>query len=118
VRERYDRKSKGRRKEGGREGERERGREGERERERNRGKERARGSAQRGNLRWDFDALYSANPIAPVCFMRECYLPAAAYNGIDLANAALYVLRRVRPRRKNLVPIAHMYVVHSGCIQI
>lgn len=41
-----------------------------------------------------------------MCFMRECYLPAAAYNGIDLA--ALYVLRRVRPRRKNLVPIAHM----------
>jgi len=51
-----------------------------------------------------------------MCFMRECYLPAAAYNGIDLANAALYVLRRVRPRWKNLVPIA--YVVHSGCIQI
>jgi len=43
-----------------------------------------------------------------MCFMRECYLPAAAYNGIDLASGALYVVRRVRPRRKNLVPIAHM----------
>jgi len=41
-----------------------------------------------------------------MCFMRECYLPAAAYNGIDLASGALYAARRVRPRRKNLVPIA------------
>jgi len=54
-----------------------------------------------------------------MCFMRECYLPAAAYNGIDLASGALYVARRVRPRRKNLVPIAHMLYTHTrdalGC---
>ena len=81
--------------------ERAREQEREREREREREGERAReklGSARQFAMGFRCTVLCKSHSVGLMCFMRECYLPAAAYNGIDLANAALYVLRRVRPR--------------------
>lgn len=80
----------------------------DRESERIRGEGERLGSARQFAMGFRCTVLCKSHSVGLMCFMRECYLPAAAYNGIDLANAALYVLRRARRCRKNLVPIARM----------